>query len=119
MSEGSDREAVERVARGYFDAWFDGDTAGMDRVLHPQLVKRRCGEEMTITTKQRMIELTGQGEGKQDARDRTIEVEVTGLYSGMATATVRSAVYHEYLQLVRTSDGWRIANALWELRASG
>ena len=29
---------------------------------------------------------------------------------------MRSAVYHEYLQLVRTDDGWKIANALWQLR---
>jgi hypothetical protein len=28
--------------------------------------------------------------------------------------TVRAAVYHELLHLVRTSDGWKIANALWE-----
>jgi hypothetical protein len=24
-------------------------------------------------------------------------------------------VYREYLHLVRTDDGWRIANALWHL----
>jgi hypothetical protein len=26
---------------------------------------------------------------------------------------VRSEPYHEYLHLVRTHDGWKIANALW------
>jgi hypothetical protein len=26
---------------------------------------------------------------------------------------VRSAVYREYLHLVRTNEGWKIANALW------
>jgi hypothetical protein len=31
----------------------------------------------------------------------------------IANVTVRSAVYVEYLQLVRTQDGWRIVNALW------
>jgi hypothetical protein len=29
------------------------------------------------------------------------------------TAVVRSSVYREYLHLVRASEGWRIANALW------
>jgi hypothetical protein len=27
---------------------------------------------------------------------------------------VRGGVYREYLQLIRTSDGWKIANSLWE-----
>jgi hypothetical protein len=25
-----------------------------------------------------------------------------------------AATYHEYLHLVRTGEGWRIANALWQ-----
>jgi Putative lumazine-binding len=24
-------------------------------------------------------------------------------------------IYHEYLHLVRTREGWKIANALWQL----
>ena len=33
----------------------------------------------------------------------------------IASATVHSAVYHEYLHFVRARDGWKIANALWQL----
>jgi hypothetical protein len=32
----------------------------------------------------------------------------------IANATVRSAVYIEYLHLVRTREGWKIINALWQ-----
>ena len=32
---------------------------------------------------------------------------------------VRSPNYHEYVHLVRTSDGWRIANALWQGTMTG
>jgi hypothetical protein len=31
----------------------------------------------------------------------------------IASVTVRTAVYYEYLHLVQTPDGWKIANALW------
>jgi hypothetical protein len=86
----------------------------MERALHPDLVKRRAGEELGITSKERMLELTRQGEGRNDAADRGLDVEVTGLYGDIASATVRSAVYHEYLHLVRTRDGWKIANTLWQ-----
>jgi hypothetical protein len=110
-----DAEAVVAAALDYFEGWFDGDEARMERALHPNFVKRRAGEELGITSKQRMLELTRRGEGRKDAADRTLAVEVTGLYGDIASATVRSAVYHEYLHLVRTGDGWKIANALWEL----
>ena len=43
-----------------------------------------------------------------------IEVEVVDIHGTIANATVRSAVYREYVQLVRTPDGWKIVNALWE-----
>ena len=109
-----DREAVVAAALDYFEGWFDADEARMERALHPDLVKRRAGEELGITTKERMVELTREGEGRADGADRRLDVEVTGLYGDIASATVRSAVYHEYLHLVRTRDGWKIANALWQ-----
>jgi len=109
-----DREAVVATALDYFEGWFDADEARMERALHPDLVKRRAGEELGITTKERMVELTREGEGRADGADRRLDVEVTGLYGDIASATVRSAVYHEYLHLVRTRDGWKIANALWQ-----
>ena len=61
-----------------------------------------------------MIEATARGQGKrQDLGDRRIEVEVEHMHGTIANATVRSAVYVEYLQLVHTRDGWKIVNALW------
>jgi ketosteroid isomerase-like protein len=113
-STSTDRAAVVATARDYFEGWFDGDVARMERALHPDLVKRRAGEELAITTKERMLELTRAGEGKADAADRTLDVEVEDVYGDIASVTVRSAVYHEYLHLVRTRSGWKIANALWE-----
>ena len=60
-----------------------------------------------------MLELTRRGDGKKDASDRTLDIEVEDLYEDIASVTVCSAVYHEYVQLVRTREGWKIANALW------
>jgi hypothetical protein len=50
-----------------------------------------------------MVEATARGEGqREDPGDRRIEVEVEHLHGTIANATVRSAVYVEYLQLVHT-----------------
>jgi ketosteroid isomerase-like protein len=113
----SDEAAVVAVALDYFEGWFDGDVERMDRALHPDLVKRSPGEQqgatLGITTKDRMLELTAAGEGAEDGADRRLDVKIEDVYGDVASVTVRSAVYHEYLHLVRTRDGWKIANALW------
>ena len=110
----SDATGVVAAALDYFEGWFDGDEARMDKALHREFVKRRAGEELGILTKERMLELTRRGEGKVDSADRTLAVDVVDLYGDIASVIVRSAVYHEYLHLVRTSSGWKIANALWQ-----
>ena len=85
----------------------------MDRAHHRDLVKRRAGDELGVTTKERMLELTRAGAGREDAADRRLDVTVEDVSGEIASVTVRSTVYYEYLQLVRTSNGWKIANALW------
>jgi ketosteroid isomerase-like protein len=111
----SDKAQVEAVARDYFEGWFSGDVERMDRALHPDLVKRSAGMQ-GITTKERMLELTAQGEGQADVGDGTLEITVEDVYEDIASVTVVGGVYREYLQLIRTDDGWKIANALWRLR---
>jgi hypothetical protein len=114
MAIATDHELVTQAALDYFEGWYDADVERMDRALHPNLVKRRAGDELGITTKERMLELTAAGEGREDGADRRLEVVVHDVSPHVASVTVRAAVYHELLHLVRTSDGWKIANALWE-----
>jgi ketosteroid isomerase-like protein len=113
----TERELIDRTVRDYFEGWYDGDVERMDRVLHPDLVKRGAGQDgldrLRITTKERMLELTALAEGKADGADRSLDIEVEDATEDTASVTVRSAVYHEYVHLVRTPAGWKIANALW------
>ena len=109
-----DTEAITQTVLDYFEGWFDGNVARMDRALHPELAKRRAGEEIGRVTKERMLELTGQGHGATDRRDGRVEVTVHDVYGDIAAASVDSATYHEYVHLVRTPSGWQIANALWQ-----
>ena len=117
MTTATEHELITQAALDYFEGWFDGDVERMDRALHPDLVKRSPGEDQAaslwITTKDRMLELTAAGAGAKDGDDRRLEVRVEDVHQDIASVTVRSAVYHEYLQLVRTREGWKIANALW------
>jgi Putative lumazine-binding len=109
--------AIVETVLDYFEGWFDGDAARMERALHPDLAKRALatdGRTLDETTADWMIEATGRGVGRdRDPGDRRIDVEVEDIHGTIANATVRSSVYREYVQLVRTPEGWRIVNALW------
>ena len=106
---------IEQTVRDYFEGWYDADVERMQRALHPELAKRtqEADGSLRTTTRDRMIELTGAGEGCDDGADRTLEISVIDVHGAIAVAVVRSPVYREYLQLVRTEAGWRIVNALW------
>ena len=111
--------AVVSAVLDYFEGWFDGDAARMERALHPGLAKRALatdGRTLDETTADWMIEATGRGVGRErGSGDRRIEVEVEDIHGAIANATVRSSVYREYVQLVQTPEGWKIVNALWGL----
>jgi hypothetical protein len=111
--------AIVAVVLDYFEGWFDGDAVRMERSLHSRLSKRSLeadGQRLNETTAQWMIDATSSGRGRAgDPGDRQIVVEVEDVHRTIANVTVRSAVYREYLQLVRTEQGWKIVNSLWEL----
>lgn len=117
MATVTEQELITRTVLDYYEGWFDGDAARMERALHADLVKRRPGDDhaasLGITTSERMVELTELGEGKADASDRRVDVEIEDVYEDIASVTAHTTPYHEYLHLVRTREGWKIANVLW------
>jgi hypothetical protein len=110
----TDRELIIRAVHDYFEGWYDADTARMDRALHPDLVKRSpAGGLGAILTKDQMLAATAGGEGTKVAADRRLDVSIEDVYEDCASVTARSAPYYEFLHLVRTGEGWKIANSLW------
>jgi hypothetical protein len=113
----TDGESLVRdTVLDYFEGWYTADRPRMERALHTDLVKRWAGDDQTpfgpIMTTPRMLDLTGAGEGKADRSP--IDVRVVDVFDDIACAVVRSGPYREYLHLIRTPNGWRIVNALWQ-----
>jgi hypothetical protein len=100
----------------YFEGWFDGDAARMERALHPGLAKRSLEDgRLDHLTASQMIEATAAGRGKgRDPGRRQLDVRVVEVHGRIASVVVHSNVYREYLHLARTHEGWRIVNALWD-----
>jgi hypothetical protein len=131
-----DEHAVAGVVRDYFESWFEGDAERMKRALHPKLAKRTLlagslaagkrdvgdADPLDEDTAQTMVAATGKGIGKSRAttpEERAFEIVVEDVYDTIASVTVRSPIYHEYLHLVRTREGWKIVNALWQRTLPG
>jgi len=118
-AQGSDvRQAIVAAALDYYEGWFNGEPERMERALHPDLVKRSLdadGFELETLSARQMIDWTAEGVGRErDPGDRRIEVHVDHVFGNIATVTTTSAVYVDYLQLARTSEGWKIVNVLWD-----
>jgi hypothetical protein len=116
-----DEAAIRRAVHDYFEGWFEGDATRMERALDPGLAKRNLSQEgdgiesLENLTAQDMIDATANGAGtKYELERRGFEVDVTDVYGTIANVVVHSGIYREYLGLVRTRDGWKIANALWQ-----
>jgi hypothetical protein len=113
--------AIEAIAADYIEGWYRGDEGRMDRALHPDLVKRTMVPDQAlgdplfrVVTKDRMMEMTAAGGGEDP--DSAFEVTIDDISGDMAAARTVSKEYVDYLQLVKTPKGWRIANVLFRMR---
>ncbi len=109
----TDQELITQTVQDYFGGWYEADVARMGRALHPDLVKRSPAEDGgAILTKELLLQACAGGEGTR-AADRWVKIDIADVCGDIASAVVRPAPCREYLHLIRTGDGRKIANALW------
>ena len=115
-----DEEAITATVLDYYWGWFEGDADRMERAIHPALAKRSPlggPDRLDQDTADDMVAATAKGRGKErlaQVGDPRLEVEVVDVHGSIASVTVRCALYHEYLHLMRTPEGWKVLNALWD-----
>ncbi len=119
----TDEDAVRAATLDYIEGWYDGNAERMERALDPELMKRCRGIEgndpdaVETLTARDMIDATAAGEGRgEDAEDRQIAVEISYLSGEIASVTCLCHRYVDLLHLLRMPEGWRIVNAVWQLR---
>lgn len=113
---------VEAIARDYIEGWYTGDSERMARSLHAELVKRvpsmekdAADGQLRVVSRAEMVQLTADGGG--DAPGADVDILIDDVSTDIATARVVSPDYLDYLHLVKTADGWKIANVLFHGRA--
>jgi hypothetical protein len=115
----SDPGPIRAVALDYIEGWYAADAERMARSLHDDLVKRTplpghegAGVDLRVVSKERMIELTSGGGGHEVA-DPRIEVFVDDVSDDIACARTVCVDFVDYMHLVKTPDGWKIAHVLF------
>jgi hypothetical protein len=110
-----------KAALDYIEGWYDGDTARVEQVLHPEFVRRIAavtvaGDDFFWNQdRAQFLEAVRRGGDKATPADqRQIKVTVRDVAQTTAAIRIDSAYYVEYLSLVKLRDKWQIVNVLWE-----
>lgn len=112
-----DREKILASATDYIESWLDGDAERMARCLHPALAKRESLEadaSAESMTRDQMIQTTGEGRGKK--LERPYEISILDAFGDIATVSVLSSAYMDYLHVARCGPDWLLLNVLWQRR---
>ena len=112
---------VRQAALDYIEGWYEGDVGRLERVLHPEFVRRIAavtvaGDDFFWHESRTDFVARARrgGDNATPGGERAIQILVLGLTRTMATVRVDSAYYVEYLSLVNLRHRWLVVNVLWE-----
>lgn len=123
-SAAQDSADIRAAALDYIQGWYEGDAERMKQAVHPRLEKRILGSELGAQeplvemSAEELVEATRRGGGVDSPGARRDDVTILDLFGNAASVRVDADRWIDYLHLVRTDQGWRIVNVLWELRPS-
>jgi N-acyl-D-amino-acid deacylase len=119
----ADSAAMRATALDYIEGWYSGDSARMERALHPHLVKRFVetlpggGVRLTETTALELVHQVRAGGGSDTPEnERRTDVQILDVFQHVASVRVDAHGWIDYMHLAKVEGDWRIVNVLWEIR---
>lgn len=98
MATVTDQELIIRTVYDYFECWYGRDDTRMDRALRPDQ-RSPAEDDGEILAKDLMLQATAEGNGTKVAAGWRLNVRIGDVCDDIASVTVRSAPYREYLIL--------------------
>jgi hypothetical protein len=108
-------KAIVGTVQAFADAWFWGDSPGMNATLHPDYVNRL----MALGAEARPFGIQAALGVFTPPSRRTVRVRVLEVRNWSASAVAELGGWVMHLHLARTEMGWKIVNAMWESRMAG
>lgn len=121
VAEQLEHDAIRMAALDYIEGWYSGDPARMRQSVHPELAKRiqRQGRGGRLAVEnldaETLVQLTAEGTGKTDPRKRS-DAAILNVFRRAASVRVDAGAWVDFLHMIKTDEGWKIINVLWELR---
>jgi len=120
-SADAEKEAIIQTALDYSDGAYSNDPARMERAIHPDLNKlifgRRSpamGLASSYSTYSLLLELLRAGRiNSLEPEKRRTETAVLEIQGDVACVKVRTALWFDYLQMIKVDGKWKIINVLW------
>ena len=116
----TDEDAIKMAALDYIDGAHAGDSARMERAVHPELNKvsvrniPQTGKSyLRKAGATRLVQVVGAKVAVLDKDKRNIQVKILDVLEGLAMVKATSAMFWDYLQLAKIDGEWKIINVLW------
>jgi hypothetical protein len=116
----AEKEAIIRTALDYGDGFYSGSAERMERAIHPDLNKvyivavPQTGKHvLSYSTFSGLVEMSRAKVGLLDPEKRKITGYALRLNGDIACAKITSALYNDFLQMVKVDGQWKIVNVLW------
>lgn len=116
----SDSAAIVQIALDYGDGFYSGDAERMERAIHPDFNKvspikmSETGNTfLYYSTFSGLIEMTKAKVGFLEEEKRKEKVTILKNDGDIAFAKITTAMFNDYLQMIKINDQWKIINVLW------
>ena len=113
-----DRAAVREIVNDYIQAYFTGDSARMERAVHPAYLKHSIAStgpsiRMREWTGLEMVEdIRSVGAPQLSAAEHNTEITVLDLQGDTAAAKLVTAHWTDYMMLSKWHGQWKIVSVL-------
>jgi hypothetical protein len=113
-----DRAAVREIVNDYIQAYFTGDSARMERAVHPAYLKHSIAStgpamRMREWTGLEMVEdIRSVGAPQLSTAEHSTEITVLDLQGDTAAAKLVTAHWTDYMMLAKWHGQWKIVSVL-------
>lgn len=116
----NDSAAIVQTALDYGDGFYSGDAIRMERALHPDFnkvypvkISETGNTVLYYSTFSGLVEMTRSKAGYLEEGKRKEAVTVLKIDNNIAFAKITTALFNDYLEMVKIEEQWKIINVLW------